>query len=283
MLIEELFAPSDTTSWLGDPVDEPRMDVICNLGSGPIAGDNDLESAMSLTRLVHAELEEFATNQSVERLTNDQISVAQRSLRSVLERHGIRLALPWRDYTTFRAYWISEGASGAGSWQARREMLAGLFGPVFAELDKLEDAHFSSTLVDPISPSSGTGWTGVDQAVHDVRVRFRSAVTTADYSDVGRRCISVLEAISGTVYDPVGHLRDGEVEPPVAKTHMRITRFVEDALAGSGNVEVRGLVRKSAELAEAVKHRSVATRRDAGIAADAVIMLANILRRVATD
>lgn len=283
MLIDDLFAPSGVGLWGGDPIDEPKMDVIRDLGSGPLAEDDDLESAISLARLVHAELEEFATNQKVERLNNDQISQAQRSLRLVLERHGISLVFPWRDYTTFRTYWITAGATGTGSWQARREMLAGLFGPVFAELDKLEDAHFSATLADPVSPATGTGWPRVDQAVHDVRVRFRSAATSADYSDVGRRCIAVLEALSATVYDPEKHLRTDESEPPVAKTHLRITRFVEDSLDGSGNVEVRALVRKSAELAEAVKHRSVTTRRDAGIAADAAIMLANILRRVATD
>lgn len=59
-------------------------------------------------------------------------------------------------------------------------------------------------------------------------------------------------------------------------------RFVEVELEGSGKVEVRGLVRRAAELAEAVKHRGGATRLDAGIASDTVILLANILRRIDT-
>lgn len=283
MLIEDFFANVASLPWSNDPITEPRMEVIRSLGDGPIPGDNDLESAISLTRLVHSELEEFATHANTQRLNDDQIASAQRSLKAVLARHGIDLTLPWRDYKMFRTFWLNEGAKGEGSWQARREMLASRFGPVYAELDKLEDAHFSSTLAEPVSPATGTGWPGVDQAVHDLRVRFRTAMTTADYSDVGRRCIAVLEALSTTVYDPAKHLRDGEDVPPIAKTHQRILRFVEDGLSGAGNVEVRALARKSAELAEAVKHRSGATRRDAGIAADATILLANILRRIVSE
>jgi len=42
--------------------------------------------------------------------------------------------------------------------------------------------------------------------------------------------VIVLEALSRQVYDVDQHLRDGEEEPPVAKTKQRIDRFVEDAL-----------------------------------------------------
>ena len=46
------------------------------------------------------------------------------------------------------------------------------------------------------------------------------------------------------------------------------------------NEEVRGLVNKAIELAHRVKHSETPTRRDAGVSADAVILLANILRRL---
>jgi hypothetical protein len=280
--LDDFFAPTGIDEWF-QPVDEPRMDVIGNLRAGPLPGDDDLETAIALARLVHAELEEFGTSAGVQRLNGDQIAVTQRSLRATLARHGIVLNLPWRDYSGFRSYWISEGASGGGGWQARRDILGRFFDPVFAELDRLEDARFAAATAEPVSPAGRTGWEAVDSAIHDVKVRFRSAVNSADYSDVGRRCVAVMEALSGTVYDPAKHLRDDETEPPVAKTHLRITRYVEDALAGSGNVEVRALVRKAAELAEAVKHRNGASRRDAGIAADSAILLANILRRIDTE
>lgn len=283
MHLDDLFASTapGPDPWSA-PVEEPKMDVIRKLVAGALTGDDDLATAAALASLVHSELEEFGTAAQNQRLDGDQIATAQRALRATLARHGINLNLPWRDFTGFRSYWINRGASGTGGWQARRDILNKFFGPVFRELDRLEDAAFASAVAEGVSPASGTGWPAVDAALAEVRTRFRSAVTSADYQDVGRRCVAVMEALSGTVYDPARHLRDGETEPPVSKTHMRITRYVEDALAGAGNLEVRALVRKAAELAEAVKHRPGGTRRDAGIAADSVILLANVLRRIAT-
>lgn len=283
MQIDDLFERTVEDGWVSSAADQPRIDVIRDLRAGPIPGDDDLETAIALSRLVHAELEEFGTAQKRQNLTDEELALTQRSLGAVLKRHGMTLALPWRDYSGFRSYWIAQGAAGSGGWQARRDILGGFFEPVFEELHRQEDARFAASVAKPVSPAGRTGWPSVDSAVEDVVARFRSAVTHADYSDVGRRCVVVLEALSATVYDEDLHLREGETLPAISKTHIRIGRFVEDSLVGSGNAEVRTLVRKSAELAEAVKHRSSSTRRDAGIAADAVIMLANILRRLQSD
>ena len=86
--------------------------------------------------------------------------------------------------------------------------------------------------------------------------------------------------MSRTVYRAEVHLRDGEKEPPVDKTNMRIERYIEDTLPGPSNEDIRGLTKKAAALAHRVKHSSTATRRDAGISADAVILLTNIIRRL---
>ena len=60
-------------------------------------------------------------------------------------------------------------------------------------------------------------------------------------------------------------------------------RDVEDSLAGKDNEAIRGVANKVIELAHRVRHSTAPTRREAGIAADSVIMLANILRRVDQD
>jgi hypothetical protein len=86
-----------------------------------------------------------------------------------------------------------------------------------------------------------------------------------------------------TVYDAGKHLRDDETVPPRDKTNMRIGRFIEDASAGPHNADLRGLANKVAALAHHVKHAPTPTRRDAGIASDAVILLANMLRRLGED
>ena len=67
--------------------------------------------------------------------------------------------------------------------------------------------------------------------------------------------------------------------PPVDKTKQRLGRYVEESLGGPDNVELRGLVTKAVEFAQKVKH-DLPSRRDAGITADSVILLANILKRL---
>ena len=116
-----------------------------------------------------------------------------------------------------------------------------------------------------------------------MRRHFTSARTPQDYRNVGNDCVTVLEALSRQVYDPDKHLRDGEDEPPVGKTKQRIERFVEDAAPGSDAAVLRKLVRSSIEYAQEVKHRDTGSRKEAGIAADSVILLANLLRRLDED
>ncbi len=43
----------------------------------------------------------------------------------------------FRDFESFRSYWIRKGASGAGGWQARRDLLADLFNPIHDRLEAL--------------------------------------------------------------------------------------------------------------------------------------------------
>lgn len=131
-----------------------------------------------------------------------------------------------------------------------------------------------------VSPHEELGWPNVDREVRELRNRFRSAQTAADYRDVRNRSVIVLEAHSRTLYDPKEHQRDGETSPRVDQAEARLGRYVEDSLSGGQNEEVRGVVIKTSVLAHKAKHRKETTRRDAGIAADSVIMLANILRRV---
>lgn len=71
--------------------------------------------------------------------------------------------------------------------------------------------------------------------------------------------------------DLLGQLRDDPVTG------------VDDSLAGKDNEAIRGVANKVIELAHSVKHSASPTRREAGIAADSVVMLANILRRVDQD
>lgn len=280
---EDFFEEIETISpWTSEPTitTKLRKDLLNQLCAGAVGGTDDLDAAVALTHLVWDELSAFGTD-GRNSLDDKEVALAQRALTATLSRIGITLSFPWRDFNTFKAHWLRNGCSG--SWQARRDLLNELFAPVQAELDRQEDAQFRAVNAEAVSPHTKTGWPKVDEELTELRRRFRTAATAQDYRDVGNRSVAVLEALSRTIYDPAVHLRDGETEPPVDKTKQRLGRYIEDSLAGKDNEAIRGVANKVIELAHSVKHSTAPTRREAGIAADAVIMLANILRRVDQD
>jgi hypothetical protein len=274
----EVIPPAlDADPWDHPPTLKLRTDLLDHLRAGSVPGHDDLSVALALTRLVRAELEAFGTGGG-EKLGDAEIALAQRTLRAVLQRLGIDLTLPWRDFAGFRSYWLKNNASG--SYEARRDLIEQFFGPVQDALDEREDVEIRAVLAEAVSPCAGIGWPKVDEEITELKHRFRTASTTQDYRDVGNRCVAVLEALSRTVYDRTRHMREGETEPPPDKTKQRLGRYVEDSLAGKDNEAIRAVANKVIELAHGVKHSATPTRREAGIAADTVILLANILRRV---
>lgn len=245
--------------------------------SGSYPDRSDVEVGAALLRLTHDELEAYGTDGS-QRTSEDDMRAITRTCRLLMQRIGVDFVLPFSDYRTFRSHWVANG--GHGSWQARRDILNALFEPLHLELARLEDDEIISTLTRPITPHPGTGWSRVDAEINELRRHFAAARSAQDYRNVGNDCVAVTEKLSEAVFDPDRHLRAGEDLPPVSNTKIRIDRFVEHAAAGPANKEIRKVARAVIELAQAVKHRDTPSRRDAGIAADSVIQLANILRRL---
>ena len=100
----EVVPPAlDANPWDHPPTLKLRTDLLDQLRAGSVPGHDDLSSALALTRLVRAELEAFGTGGG-EKLGDADIALAQRTLRAVLQRLGIELTLPWRDFAGFRSY-----------------------------------------------------------------------------------------------------------------------------------------------------------------------------------
>lgn len=253
-------------------------ELMTELRGGPLASHSDIEVAVPLARLVHDELERYGTDGGQE-LGEDDIRAALQALRAVAGRVGCSDFDPqFRDFGGFRTWWIRKDARG--SWQARRDLLHDLFEPLHDQLADLEAGALASALADPISPHARTGWAAVDEEIGELRRHFLAARTPQDYRAIGNDCAHVTEALSREVYDAGCHLRPGEEEPPVDKTKQRIGRFVEDSAQGPNNAAIRKLANATIEMAQHVKHSAAPRRQEAGIAADAVILLANILRRI---
>lgn len=257
-----------------------RHDWVAELRARPLAGVADIVVAVPLARLVHDDLEGYGTDGRTE-LTATGIRTAISALRATVDRLGIQgFDPPFRDFDTFRSHWKKVGASGSGGWQARRDILSELFDPLHDQLDAIQAAALQATLAMPVTSRTQTGWPLVDQEVRELRRHFQNAKTIQEYSDVGNRCVRLIEAVSAVAYDPADHLRPGETEPPVQKTKMRLDRVVEDALPGPDNAPFRQLARAAVEAAQSVKHSHTPDRTEAGIVADAAILAANIFRRL---
>jgi hypothetical protein len=204
-----------------------------------------------------------------------------RTLTALTKRLGVEWNPEFRDFPSFHGYWMAH--DGYGSWGARRTMVADLFGPLRERLEAIEDEALGDELVTPVSPRGRTGWPNVDTEVAELRRHFHSSTTPQDYRNIGNDLVAVLEALSAVAYDPARHLYADEVEPPVAKTKQRLLRVVEHELAEVGSDELMKLGRATVEAAQSVKHNLDGTRVRAGIAADAVIQLANMVRRLRPD
>jgi hypothetical protein len=253
------------------------MELIRSLMRGPLLHDDSLATALAFTRVVRGEFEAYGTD-STQLMSDDESREALRSLRQTLRRQGIDFKPEWSDFSSFRTYWLAH--DGHNSWKARRIMVAEAFQPVLKKLEALEEETFSNELATPVSPRVELGWPTVDEYVNQLRQRFRSASTAIDYKDVGNRCVGLLEALSAVVFDPAVHCPPGNTPPPVDKTDVRIGAYIDHRLPGSANEELRGLVKKASALSHKMKHSPKADRVTTGIAADTVILLANILRRL---
>lgn len=268
--------------WIEDDLDAGgrgnfNLALAQSLRRAPVKGVPDIEAAIALARLLHDEFQRYGTDSS-NQLADDESREGMRALVTVADRLGVAFEPPYRDLTGFRAYW---GANhGRGSWESRRVMLHELFEPLHQELERREDDALKGELAEPISPRKATGWAHVDIEIAELRRHFHGAKTQQDYRNIGNDVVMVLERLSEAAYEPSRHLRIGEIEPPVAQTKNRLTRIVETDFPGEGSDELVKLAKTTVDLAQAIKHNAAGSRVRAGIAADAVIQLANMIRRM---
>ncbi|UQS22878.1 hypothetical protein L1857_08630 [Amycolatopsis thermalba] len=259
---------------------ELRRDLLESAIKGEAADEDDLELADALVRLAHRELEGFATQGNV--ITEDADSeLLLRACSVACKRVGVDFPdLPFRDFSGFYKYWRREGMAGSGSWAARREYLDGVFEPVEDALLNLSVRSFDDGIAVPISPRTATGWAVVDREIRELRRRFEVARSEQDHSAVGTACVRILEHLGDVCFDSARHLPAGVEAPPRDKTKARFDMVISAELTGTDNETLRRLARTTVELAHQVKHRTTPSRRDAGIAADSVVLLANMMRRI---
>lgn len=270
-----------------DTIEAPETTRVLNealvqrLRVGPIPHGPDITVIPAFIALIHREYEAFGTGNH-QTITLEQSALVLKVAKVAVRRVGLELPeLPFRDFDGFYRFWKREGMSN--SYAARRDYLDVMFKDLEDQLYVLEERRENDELAQPIVPEDLATWPGVVAEVEQLRQRFIVASTPQDYSAIGVACVRILIALGKVTYDPSRHLRSGEAEPSPDKTKQRLTRVIEDTLPGEDNVEMRRLVDGAIEVAHKVKHSTTPTRREAGIAADSVILLVSIMKRIVED
>lgn len=274
----DFFTSGSGGAWL-EPVEPEELDRdrLTRLLEAADPVEPDLDVALALMDLVRDDLTASGTGGG-ESLSDEDMRLAIRVLSRVADRAGYEFKLPFRDHTSWRAWWNRN--DGYGSWQARRELLGGLFDETYARLIAAQDQALDATLVEAISPHRTLGWPDVDAEINELRRQFTRATTPQDCAAVGLVAVRVTEALSRKVYVHAVHGAPGEEEPKISDTKKRLGSYVGAKLPGKGNEELRRLAKTTIEAAQAMKHRGTPTRTEVEIAADAAILLANMLRRL---
>jgi hypothetical protein len=126
----------DTSPWGTSETMRLRTELLDQLAAAPSSTWPDLEVARALAELAHDEYQKYGTNGS--ELDNAEARKLLITLKAVLARIGLRnVEFGFRDFESFRSYWIRKGASGSGGWQARRDLLTELFNPIHDRLEAL--------------------------------------------------------------------------------------------------------------------------------------------------
>lgn len=133
---EFFITEKDTSPWGTSETMRLHTELLDQIAAAPSPTWSDLEVAKALAELTHDEYQKYGTNGS--ELDNAEARKLLTTLKAVLARVGMRSVEPgFRDFESFRSYWIRKGASGGGGWQARRDLLADLFNPIHDRLGAL--------------------------------------------------------------------------------------------------------------------------------------------------
>ena len=110
--------------------------MLAALASKSLPLASDALTVEGLLDLVHDELVGYGAFGDNE-LDDKQIALVIRAFEALTWRLGMPVKLPFWNFITFRMYWIRNGASGPGGWQALLDIVAELFDPARKQLTEL--------------------------------------------------------------------------------------------------------------------------------------------------
>ena len=245
---------------------------------GPLDGFDDVLIGGRLLELTRSEFEKYGTDRT-NVFDNDDARSALSSFKACCIRLGItEIDFPFRDFTTFRSWWLKNGASN--SWQARRDLVENIFDPLVKRFDDLLLGIPERTLFDPLNINSQSTWPKIQEEIEQLRKHAASANSDADIRNLGNDCVVIIEKLSAFLYRHADHGDASLAEEPPTKTKNRLTAIVEHEFLSSSSHELVKVVRSTIELAQAIKHSHNPTLMDTMILAESTIFLVAVLDRL---
>lgn len=248
---------------------------------GPLDGFDDVLIGGRLLELTRSEFEKYGTDRT-NVFDNDDARSALSSFKACCIRLGItEIDFPFRDFTTFRSWWLKNGASN--SWQARRDLVENVFDPLVKRFDNLLLGISERTLFDPLNINSQSTWPKIQEEIEQLRKHAVSANSDADIRNLGNDCVVIMEKLSTFLYRHADHGDASLAEEPPTKTKNRLTGIVEHEFLSSSSHELVKVVRSTIELAQAIKHNHNPTLMDTMILAESTIFLVAVLDRLLNE
>lgn len=237
----------------------------------------DVEAAEKLVDSVAGLMISVATDGPPIKTVDAGYQREHRALSAVLRRLGIEYPNGFDDLWRWYGRW-SDGTMPR--YRDRRVFIADLFSPVRKGLaSQVDSAH---ELTEGVAEEAAD-WPAVDQQSARLRRLWREADDADAYNAVGLQSMKMLTTLGHVIFDSHRDLPAGEEEPGRDDAKRRIGFFLRRVASGDRGENIRKVVNGAYGQANAAKHRHLATRADAGIAANAALLVISTLRLLADE
>lgn len=124
-----------------------------------------------------------------------------------------------------------------------------------------------------------TKWDEMKEAIAKLESDCVKATEADDFSNVGNTCRHILIQLAQLVYDPKihGDITDKGVQ--IGKAHVleMLTKYIAFKLSGGSNTEFRAYANSTLNIANALTHKTHATKKEMLLTASAVINLVYVV------
>jgi RNA-directed DNA polymerase len=109
------------------------------------------------------------------------------------------------------------------------------------------------------------GWDKVNRQMEEAKARLRDATTEEQCQSIGHLCREAMISLAQTVFDLERHGSAARPDVGTADAKEMLCAVIEIDLKGGATKEVRGMCRKTVDLANSLTHNRTATRREAEV------------------